>query len=334
MIWNDITFGSPVFLYGLFLIPVLIFVYLRNYHKRHAAVRYSSLKGLEGSRSWRVRLYPLLFVFRMLALCLLIISLARPQISSKQQDISIEGIDIILSLDISSSMLAADFKPNRLEAAKAVAKDFVQERRNDRLGLVIFAGEAFSQCPLTTDHHMVNTVIDDISINLIEDGTAIGNGIATAIQRLKDSKAKSKVTILLTDGVNNRGAIDPLTSAEMAKLFGIRIYTIGVGSQGVAKTPVAVDPVSGDYIYRQREVNIDEELLKEISDKTNAKYFRATDKESLSEIYHNINQLEKSKIEVQRYENKQEIFFLFTLIAVSLLIIELLLRKSLFQTIP
>ena len=334
MMWNDITFANPNLLFGLLLIPFFLLYYIRKYHKRQAPVRYSSLAGISNQKSWKVRLYPALFAFRMLAFALLIIAFARPQSSTSKEDISIEGIDIMISLDVSTSMLATDFRPNRLEAAKSVAQEFINNRKNDRLGLVIFSAEAFPQSPLTTDHQMVNNLFGDINTGMLKDGTAIGEGLATAVNRLKDGKAKSKVIILLTDGVNNSGSIDPLTAAKMANTFGIRVYTIGVGSKGKARRPVGINQSTGNYVFRQREVNIDEELLENIAQKTNGQYFRATNKEKLAEIYQAIDQLEKSKIDVQRYENKHEEFFLFALIAGISLLLEWLLQKTLFQTIP
>lgn len=333
MIWNDITFANIHLLWGLLLIPMLIVFYYLSYHKRQATIKYSSLTTLD-NKSWKVRYRPVLFVLRMLALSLLIIALARPQTSSHKQDISIEGIDIIVSLDVSASMLGTDFNPNRLEAAKSVAKDFVISRNNDRIGLVIFSGESFTQCPLTTDHQMVTNLFDDIKTGMLENGTAIGDGLAMAVQRLKNSEAKSKVIILLTDGVNNSGSIDPLTAAEMAEIYGIRVYTIGVGSKGMARVPVSINPVTGEYIFRQRKVNIDEKTLKTISETSNGKYFRATDKNKLEEIYQSIDKLERSKIDVLSYERKHEEFLIFALLAAVLIVIEWFLRKTIFRTIP
>ncbi|MFW6224387.1 MAG: vWA domain-containing protein, partial [Bacteroidota bacterium] len=316
------------------LIPLLVYLYIRNYHRRQAPVRYSSLGGISTRKPWRVKFYPLLFGLRMLALALLLVAMARPQTSNRRQDISVEGIDIMITMDISSSMLATDFRPNRLEAAKNVAKDFVSGRKNDRLGLVLFSGEAFAQCPLTTDLSMVNTLLEEVSTGMLEDGTAIGDGLATAAKRLKDSEAVSKVVILLTDGVNNLGSIDPSTAAEMAEIYGIRVYTIGVGSNGTARMPVGRHPVTGRYVFRSMEVEIDEETLRDISELTNGQYFRATNKEKLAEIYDAIDKLERSKIEVMQYERKHEEFLWFALIAAFALIVEFLLRKTVFQTIP
>lgn len=332
--WSDITFANPYILLSLLLIPLFLVYYIKKYHKRQAPLRYSSLAGISKRKSWKARFYPVLFGFRMLAFILLIIALARPQSSTRQENISIEGIDILISLDVSTSMLATDFRPNRLEAAKSVAQEFIADRKNDRLGLVIFSAEAFAQSPLTTDHQMVSNLFEDIKTGMLKDGTAIGEGLATAVSRLKNGKAKSKVIILLTDGVNNSGSIDPLTAAEMAKTFDIRVYTIGVGSKGKARVPVGISQATGQYVFRQREVNIDEELLKNIAQSTNGQYFRATNKEKLAEIYQSINKLEKSKIDVQRYEHQHEEFFLFALIGGILLILEWILRKTIFRTIP
>ncbi|MFW6020278.1 MAG: vWA domain-containing protein [Bacteroidales bacterium] len=328
------TFANPYLLLSLLLVPLFLVYYIRKYHKRQAPLRYSSLSGIGDTKSWRVKLYPALFGFRMLALVLLIIAMARPQSSTRQEDISIEGIDILISLDISTSMLATDFRPNRLEAAKSVAQEFIANRKNDRLGLVIFSAEAFAQSPLTTDHQMVSNLFDDIKTGMLKDGTAIGEGLATAVSRLKNEDTKSKVIILLTDGVNNSGSVDPSTAAEMAEAYGIRVYTIGVGSKGKARVPVGISQVTGEYVFRQREVNIDEELLEKIAQNTNGQYFRATNKEKLAEIYQTIDKLEKSKIDVQRFEHKHEEFFLFALIGSILLILEWLLRKTIFRTIP
>ncbi|MFO8086259.1 MAG: VWA domain-containing protein [Bacteroidales bacterium] len=328
------TFANIYFLTGLLLLPLLIFYYIRKYSQRHAPIRYSSLAGVRQLRSWKARFYPVLFVLRILAIALLIVALARPQTKNQKQDISIEGIDIIISLDISSSMLATDFNPNRLEAAKSVASDFIRDRKNDRLGLVIFSAESFTQSPLTTDHQMITNLFDDIQTGMLTDGTAIGEGLATAVQRLKDSEARSKVVILLTDGVNNRGSIDPLTAAEMADLYGIRVYTIGVGSNGKARMPVGINSMTGNYVFRQREVNIDEKTLKDIASISNGKYFRATNKQKLTEIYQAIDQLEKSKIDVLRYERKKEEFFTIALLAFLLILLEWGLRKTVFRTVP
>lgn len=333
MNWTDITFADPYILWGLILVPLLLLFYIWNQRRQQAPLRYSSLRGIGNTSSWRVKLYPLLIAFRLLALGLLVVALARPQTSSRKQDISVKGIDIMITLDVSTSMLATDFHPNRLEAAKNVASEFIEGRKNDRIGMAIFSGEPFVQCPLTTDHPMIQNLIKDISAGRLKDGTAIGDGLATSVQRLKSSKAISRVIILLTDGVNNRGSIDPQTAAEMAEIYGIRVYTIGVGSDGKARMPVAIDR-SGKYVFRQRKVNIDEKALKKIASTTNGKYFRATNKEKMKEIYKSIDKLEKSKIDVKRYERKHEEFFIFALIAAIIILAEIILRKTVFQTIP
>ena len=272
-----------------------------------------------------------LIILRCIAVVTLITALARPQTSLSWQDVTTEGIDIAIALDVSGSMLAEDFKPNRLEASKQVAMDFISERPYDRIGLVIYAGESFTQCPLTTDHAVLLNLFDDIKNGMIEDGTAIGMGLATSVSRLKDSKAISKVAILLTDGSNNRGSIPPVTAAEIAKEFGIRVYTVGVGSNGSARMPM--QDQFGRTVYQNVEVKIDEKTLKEIADITDGKYFRATNKKSLEAIYKEIDKLEKSKIEVTEYKKKSEKFVPFALLAACLLLIEFLLRNIIFKGI-
>ncbi|GHV43651.1 aerotolerance protein BatA [Bacteroidia bacterium] len=257
--------------------------------------------------------------------------MARPQSSLRGNEENIEGVDIMLAIDVSSSMLAEDFSPNRLEAAKKVATDFVSGRTSDRIGIVVFSGESFTQCPLTIDHNILKTQIDAIKSGMLEDGTAIGEGLATAINRLKSSSAISKTIILLTDGVNNRGSIDPISASELAKTFGIRVYTIGVGTRGMAPYPVQT-PFGKQYI--QEEVQIDEDMLKQAADNTGAKYFRATNKNSLQNIFQEIDKMEKSKIEVTAYERKSEEFALFLWFALGIFVVELLLRLTAFRSIP
>jgi len=272
-----------------------------------------------------------LIIIKCIAVSGLITALARPQTSLSWQDVTTEGIDIAIALDVSGSMLAEDFKPNRLEASKQVAMDFISERPYDRIGLVIYAGESFTQCPLTTDHDVLLNLFGDIKNGMIEDGTAIGMGLATSVSRLKDSKAISKVAILLTDGSNNRGSIPPVTAAEIAKEFGIRVYTVGVGSNGSARMPM--QDQFGRTVYQNVPVKIDEKTLEEIAKITDGKYFRATDKKSLEQIYKEIDKLEKSKIEVTEYKKKSEKFVLFALLAACLLLIEFLLRNIIFKGI-
>jgi Ca-activated chloride channel family protein len=262
---------------------------------------------------------------------LLIVALARPQTTSSRKDVSIEGIDIVLALDVSGSMLAMDLKPDRLEAAKEVAAEFISGRQNDRFGLVIFSGETFTQCPLTTDHNVVKNLFKYVKSGMIEDGTAIGDGLATSVNRLKDSKAVSKVIILLTDGVNNMGSLDPLSSAEIAKIYGIRIYTIGVGTEGTAPYPVQTPfGIQTQYV----EVQIDEALLQEVATMTDGRYFRATSNKKLREIYDEIDKLEKSKIDVTEFRKKKEEFFPFALLAFLLITLEILLRNTVFRSVP
>ena len=272
----------------------------------------------------------LLFVLRLAALALLIVAIARPQSSSKSEKSNVEGIDIILAQDISGSMLARDLKPDRLEASKKVAAEFVEGRPTDRMGLVVFAGESFTQVPLTTDHGVMLNMLKELKSGMIDDGTAIGDGLATAISRLKDSEAISKVIILLTDGMNNSGSVDPYTAAEMAKLFGIRVYTIGVGSYGTA--PFPVQTVFGVQ-YQQMKVEIDEKLLVTIANSSGGKYFRANSNQKLSEIYDEIDKLERSKIEVTEFRHLHEEFYPLVAWAIALLLLEFLLRKTVFRTI-
>ncbi|MCF8229090.1 MAG: VWA domain-containing protein [Bacteroidales bacterium] len=325
-------FANPEFFWLLLLIPALIAWYWLRHKSRHAEIQLSTTSVFEKNRkSLRQYLIHLLFVLRMLALALLIIALARPQSSSSKKNVSVEGIDIVMALDISSSMLARDLKPDRLEAAKSVAQDFINGRPNDRVSLVVFSKETFTQVPLTTDHSVLSNIFKDIKSGILEDGTAIGDGLATAVNRLKESKAVSKVIILLTDGENNAGALDPKSAAEIAEMYGIRIYTIGVGSRGTAPYPVST--AFGTHM-QQIEVKIDEELLKEIAAMTDGRYFRATSNQKLEDIYDEIDKLEKSKIDVTEFTRKHEEFLLLALIALGLFVVEFLLRNTVFKTLP
>lgn len=330
--WSEIEFANPGFLYMNLLIPLLVAWYWFRNAKIHADIRVSSVDAWykKGSRV-KQYLFHGLFTIRMLILALLILALARPQTSTRKQDVTIEGIDIVMAMDISGSMLAEDFNPNRLEASKAVARDFVGGRPNDRVGLVVFSGEAFTQCPLTTDHVVLMNLFGDIRSGMIEDGTAIGDGLATAVNRLKESRAVSKVIILLTDGENNMGSLDPLSAAEIAKLFGIRVYTIGVGTIGTAPYPVQT-PFGKRY--QNMEVRIDEPLLQQIASLTGARYFRATDNQKLESIYQEIDRLEKSKIDVTEFRKKHEEFLVFAIMAGILFLIELVFRYTVFKSIP
>ncbi len=328
---NKITFADPLFLYLLAIVPVMIAFYLFKQQNTSASLRMPGLQPFAGtSKTFRHYLRHALFAFRTLCISLLIIVLARPQSINKFQNVSTEGIDIMLALDISGSMLARDFKPDRLEASKNVATEFISGRPYDRIGLVVFSGESFTQCPLTTDHAVLINLLREIQSGMIEDGTAIGMGLATAVNRIKDSKAKSKVIILLTDGVNNRGEIAPATAAGIAKTFGIRVYTIGVGTQGMAPYPVNT-PFGVQY--QDMPVEIDEAILREISATTGGKYFRATDNNKLSEVYKEIDKLEKSKIDVRQFSRKDEKYFPAALIAFCLLVIEILVRNTIFRNL-
>lgn len=328
---NSIEFASPYFLFGLIIIPLFIVWYIFNCNKQQAYVRFSDTGFFnELPKSWKSYLRHIVFVIEMAALSLFIIALARPQSSSKNKEINVEGIDIVLAMDISSSMLAADLKPDRLEASKAVASDFVKGRPDDRMGLIVFSGETFTQVPLTTDHSMMLNMLQEIKCGLLEDGTAIGDGLASAISRLKDSEAISKVVILLTDGDNNAGSIDPSTAAEMAKLFGIRVYTIGAGTRGTA--PYPVQTISG-IKYQQVPVTINEELLQQIANETGGKYFRAESKEKLEQIYSEIDKMERSKIQVNEFKRLHEEFYPLVKIGLILLILSFLLKNTIFKSI-
>ncbi|MEI6695982.1 MAG: VWA domain-containing protein [Bacteroidota bacterium] len=325
-------FANPVYLYLLLIIPLLIVWYIFRHFNSFAEIQFSSFAAFKNVRkTLKQKLYPVLFALRILVIALLIIVLARPQSSLSKRNVSIEGIDIVMTLDISPSMLAEDIKPNRLEGARNVGMQFIDGRPNDRIGLVVFGGEAFTQCPLTSDHGVLKSLFLNVKSGIIEDGTAIGDGLATAVSRIKDSKAVSKVIILLTDGDNNRGSIDPLSAGEIAKLFGIRVYTIGIGTTGLApypfQTPFGIQ-------YQNVEVKIDEVLLKQIAKNTNANYYRATSKTKLENIFKEIDKLEKSKIDVTEFHRKTEEFLYFILLAALLLAIEILLRYTIYKTIP
>jgi len=272
--------------------------------------------------------------FRFFAISFLVIAIARPQSSNSWKDIVTEGIDIVLAIDISFSMLAKDFEPDRLQGSKNVALNFIQDRPNDRIGLVVYEGEAFTQVPLTTDHRVLKDVFSTVQPGLLTSGTAIGMGLATAVNRLKESEAKSKVIILLTDGVNNQGTISPITAAEIAAEFGVRVYTVGVGSQGSALSPVSYAPNGRDFIYRRVPVEIDEETLKEIAGLTDGKYFRATDNQALSDVYEEIDKLEKTRTQVTEHSSRTDLYFPYALIAVCFLGFEFLIRTLVLRTTP
>ena len=329
---SGLEFASSYFLYGLIIIPLLVVWYIFAGRKNQAYVKFSDTSFFNGMpRSWRIYARHILFVIEMCALALLIIALARPQSSSKSQKINVEGIDIVLTIDLSSSMLAQDLKPDRLEAAKNISADFVKGRPEDRMGLVVFASETFTQVPLTTDHGMLLNMMKDMKCGMLEDGTAIGDGLASSVSRLKDSEAISKVVILLTDGDNNAGSIDPATAAEMAKLFGIRVYTIGVGTRGTAPYPVQTP--FGGIQYQQIPVTINEPLLQQIADETGGKYYRATSNEKFEQIYDEIDQLERSKIEINEFTRVHEEFLPFVLIGLALLLLGFILKNTVFKTL-
>ncbi len=330
--FNDISFAYPWVLYFILVLLILIAWYIWQGRKKQAAITYSSLKMFEKiPATFKERFRHLPFALRMLALIFLIIALARPQNFSAGQSVNAEGIDIAMVLDISGSMLAEDFKPNRLEAAKNVIDNFVSARTTDRIGLVIFSREAFTQCPLTIDYSVLRNLLGDIRTGMIEDGTAIGNGIANGINRLKDSDAESRVIILLTDGVNNAGEVDPISAAEIASTFGIRIYTIGVGTRGQAPYPVQT-PFGTRY--QMVPVEIDEVILKKIADITGGEYFRATNNRALEEIYNKIDKMEKTKIEITSYRNAKELFAGWLGVGFILLLLELLASKTILRKLP
>ncbi|HRK61519.1 MAG TPA: VWA domain-containing protein [Candidatus Omnitrophota bacterium] len=325
-------FRDPLFFLLLLFLPVL-FYWSRSRQKMWMPFSSVDERGLHGTVSLKILLYRLLPFLRLIVLALLIGVLARPVQALSEKDFETQGIDIVMSLDISGSMYAEDFKPqNRLFVAKEEAKNFIQGRQNDRIGLVIFAKKAYSQCPLTLDYKILTQLIDDVQIGMIEDGTAIGMGLATAVNRLKNSTAKSKVIILLTDGDNNAGNIDPVTAAELAKTFGIKVYTIGVGKGGLVDFPV-VDPLFGKR-YVQVEMNVDEFTLKRIADITGGKFFRARDAEGLKQVYAKIDQLERTEIKVHLYQSYQELFKYLLIPAVLLLFIELALARTVLLKIP
>jgi Ca-activated chloride channel family protein len=330
--FSDVTFAYPWMFYFLAVIPVMIFWYWKFSRKKEPSITYSSLKVFDGMPvSWKERLRHIPFVLRCLAIALLIVALARPQSFSSGQNVTTEGIDIVMALDISGSMISEDLKPNRVEAAKNVVERFIDGRPNDRIGLVVFSRQAFTQCPITIDHGVLVSLLRKVGPGMVADGTAIGNGIADAVGRLKDSKARSRVIILLTDGVNNAGEIDPLTAADIAKTYGIRVYAVGVGTEGQAPYPVQT-PFG--VRYQMMPVEIDEALLKTIAETTGGMYFRATDNSALKNIYNKIDKLEKSRIEVTSYHNAAELFSDWLNAGFVLILLELLLSKTIFRKIP
>ena len=331
--WSGITFAQPFFFALLALLPLMVWWQYRSKKKDSPALRLTTLSGINKTNTGRkAKLIPVLFIFRLLALITLIVALARPQFTNTTEDINTEGIDIVIALDISGSMIAEDFKPNRIEAAKAMAIKFVDQRPTDRIGLVIFAGESYTMCPITIDHNVLKEQISQLKTGMITDGTAIGMGLATAVDRLRSSKGKSKVIILLTDGVNNvNNPISPLTALEIAKIYKVKVYTIGIGTN--AGEVVIPTPTPYGTQKQMMKVEIDEPLLKQIAGETNGKYFRAIDNKSLEGIYTDIDKLEKSHSDITSFKHHTELFFPLALIAIICIALEMLLRYTIFRSI-
>lgn len=331
--FEGIYFANPNFLLLLLLLPMAFVGHLFTWKKKQSVLKISSLSGFQGFSSLWSKVYPFLFGLRLTAMGLIVLAIARPQtVDVSTRTKTNKGIDIVMAIDVSSSMLAQDLKPDRLTALKRVAEEFVADRLSDRIGLVVYAGESYTKTPITSDKGIVKAALRAISFEgLIEDGTAIGMGLATSVNRLKDSKAKSKIIILLTDGVNNSGFIDPKIATELAVEFGIKTYTIGLGSNGTALAPVGILP-NGEFKYGLTKVEIDEALLKEIAQKTGGLYFRATDNKKLEEIYAEINKLEKTEIEEFKYYNYEEKYRILVLLAFGFLVLEWIARNSLFKS--
>ena len=329
--FKNIVFANPEFLWLLLLLPLMLLWYWFWNKKSQANVTFSTTIAFKKTKSWSDALYHLLFVLRMIAIALIVVALARPQTHSENAKTKItDGIDIVMAIDVSASMLSQDLKPNRFEALKKVASQFVKDRPNDRIGLVIYAGESYTKTPVTTDKSIILNALSEITYGQIEDGTAIGMGLATAVNRLKESKAKSRVIILLTDGVNNTGFIDPQTAAELAAEYGIKVYTVGIGTNGMALSPYALN-ADGSIIYRMQQVDIDEPLMKKIAQVTKGRYFRATNNQKLQQIYDEINQMETTKIEEFKYTEVDEKFRWWVLVAGFLLLLEFVLKHTLLR---
>ena len=331
---NNISFNNPE-LFLLLILPLAhVLWHLFSKKNTENVLMFSNITLFSSKKSIKERLINFPYLLQILSICLIILSLARPQTTSSWEESKTEGIDIIIAMDISGSMLAQDLKPNRLDASKKIAIDFISKRQNDRIGLVIFSGESFTQCPLTTDYNTLINLFNDIEYGMVDDGTAIGDGLGNSINRLMDSEAKSKIVILLTDGENTKGKISPLTAADIAASdsINIKVYTIGVGTKGMAKSPVAID-FNGRFVYDYVEVKIDEKTLTEIANKTGGEYFRATNNESLEGIYNTINKLETSEIENVKFNTKTEEFYLFSLIALGFFLLSFLLKITYFRGI-
>ncbi len=331
--WSNFEFHSPAFLWVLTIIPLLAIWHFLMRKKDSAVLSIPTIKGFQAKSAFLPKLKPLLYVLRLAALSVFIVALARPRnVAISKKIKSNRGIDIVMAIDVSASMLAKDLRPSRLEALKKVAVDFVNRRPNDRIGIVVYAGESFTQTPITSDKGIVKRTISEIKWGQLEGGTAIGMGLGSAVNRLKDSKAKSKVIILLTDGVNNAGFVDPKTATELAKGLGIKVYTIGIGTKGMALSPFSRDPRTGRLQYRNQQVEIDEDLLKFIAKETEGKYFRATNNTKLKAIYNEIDKLEKTKIEEFKYYNYQEKYRFLVLIGLGLLLLEFVLKNTIFKS--
>ncbi len=328
---NNITFGHPWMLLGLILVPLLIGWWMWRYRKQEAALQHSSTSFLKGvKKTMRQRLRWLPYACRVVAVAAVVVALARPQSRLSREEMTVEGIDIVLAVDLSGSMLAEDFRPNRLEAAKSVAENFIKGRKSDRIGLVVFAGESFTQVPLTVDHQVLLKQLKSLKSGTMRDGTALGDGLATAINRIKDSEAKSKVIILMTDGVNNQGSVDPQSAAEIAAMYNIRLYTIGIGTRG--KAPYPFRDELGRVHYQNVDVEIDEALMKEMAGATKeGQYFRATNKGALEEIFEKIDKMEKSKIDVTQYAQTKDEFSKWLWLALIALGLEALVKWGWFK---
>ena len=330
---HNIEFSSPYWLLLLAIIPLMLLYKYYSKRQEIEPMTFSTLESISGLYSWKEKAIKYLPTLRYLTLAALMLAMARPQQTLKEEVVKAEGIDIILAMDLSSSMLAKDFDPDRLTVSKEVAAKFVDKRVYDRIGLVVFAGDSFTQTPLTTDHNILKDFLANIECGMLDDGTAIGMGLATATNRLKNSKSKSKVIILLTDGVNNAGYIKPLTAAEIAEEYDMKIYTIGVGTTGAALTPVNRRN-DGKFVFGMSKVNIDEKLLSEISKMTGGRYFRATDEAMLNSIYDEIDQLEKTEMEVNVFKRYKDIFRIPLMLAFGLLLLEFILRQTILRTLP
>lgn len=328
--FTNIEFAQPYFFALFLLIPILIFWYAKTNNRRSASIQISTLTA-KGLGTWKVSFRHVPFICRIICIAILITALANPQTNNEEKNTEGEGIDIILCIDVSGSMSAQDLTPNRLEAAKNVAIDFINRRPTDRIGIVIFSGESFTQCPLTSDKNVLVSAVQNIHFGLLEDGTAIGSGLSTSVDRIRNSKTKTKIVILLTDGENNSGLIDPKTAKEIAKAFGIKVYTIGVGTDGMAPQPVQT-PLGVQM--QSVKVSIDEKLMKQIAEETGGKYFRAKDNDGLSGIYETIDQLEKSKIEITTTTKFTDKFLPFAIGAAFFLLLEILLRYLVFRKFP